>query len=268
MTTIIRLPLLAILCIAVITGCNNNEQPVTTLDNMPAKEKELRDAIAQYPDSTPLRLNLVNYLDENGNTDIALSEINKAIAADSLTASLYDMKALLHMEKKDTSAAIKAYEKAIEIFPDPEYVMSLGLFYAYRKDPNAIVMADALLQAPKAAAEKEAFIIKGIYYNLTNQKSNALAVLDKCLEVSYTYMPAYREKAITLYDMAKYEEAVKVLKKAVTLQNNFDEGYYLLGTCYEKLQNNTAAIESYKTALMYDPGYIEAKTALVKLGIK
>ena len=78
-------------------------------------------------------------------------------------------------------------------------------------------------------------------------------------------MFAYREKGIALYDMGKYEDAVIVLDKAVTLQNNFDEGYYWLGRCLEKLNKPNEAIEEYKMALLYAPDYVEAKEALERL---
>jgi tetratricopeptide (TPR) repeat protein len=59
-----------------------------------------------------------------------------------------------------------------------------------------------------------------------------------------------------------------VLDKAVTLQNGFDEGYYYKGRCLEKLNRTPEAIEMYQRALMYDPGYVEAKQALSRLGVK
>ena len=82
------------------------------------------------------------------------------------------------------------------------------------------------------------------------------------------HMFAYREKGNCLYDLGKYEDAITVLDKAVTLQNNFDEGYYWLGRCLEKLNKPNDAIEEYKTALLYSPDYIEAKEALTRLGAK
>ena len=78
-------------------------------------------------------------------------------------------------------------------------------------------------------------------------------------------MLAYREKGIALYDLGKYNDAITVLDKAVTLQNNFDEGYYWLGRCLEKLNKPNDAIEKYKNALLYAPDYVEAKDALVRL---
>ena len=79
-------------------------------------------------------------------------------------------------------------------------------------------------------------------------------------------MEAYREKGITLYDW-KFNEALTVLDKAVTLQNGFDEGYYYKGRCLEKLNKIPEAIEMYQRALLYDPQiYSEAKEALARLG--
>ena len=59
-----------------------------------------------------------------------------------------------------------------------------------------------------------------------------------------------------------------VLDKAVTLQNNFEEGYYYKGRTLEKLNRIKDAIEAYQMALAYDPEYIEAKDALGRLGIR
>ena len=66
----------------------------------------------------------------------------------------------------------------------------------------------------------------------------------------------------------KYTDALVVLDKAITLQNNFDEGYFYSGKCLEKLNRIPEAIQSYQNALIYDPEYIEAKEALKRLGVK
>jgi tetratricopeptide (TPR) repeat protein len=250
-------------------ACNNAalEQPVTQLQ-MPLLEKELKDAIAKYPDSILLKETLIQYYQDNGNIDMALAETNNAIKKDSTDPRFWDKKAELYLLQDDTANAIHCFEKAIEIFPDPQYIMSAGWLYAQTKNPNALVMADAFLIGKNARAEKEANLIKGLYYSATGNKTKAISFFDNCLAQDYTYMNAYREKAIALYDQAKYDEAIKVLTRAVTLQNKFDEGYYWLGRCFEKLNNTNDAIESYKNALLYNPDYVEAKDALGKLGAK
>jgi tetratricopeptide (TPR) repeat protein len=253
-----------------VISCNNNhsDQPAAKPDNLSAREKELRAAIAQHPDSLILTENLVQYFRENGNYDMAIAETNKAIAKDSNNPRLWDIKANLHFEDGDTSNAIHAFEKAIDIFPNPEYIMALGSIYAQTRNPQALVMADALLIGGKARADKEAIFIKGLYYTYTGDKAKAIAYFDQCMKMDYTFMLAYREKGIALYDSGKYQEALDVLEKAITVQNSYDEAYYWAGRCLEKLGRSADAVEAYKTALAYSPDYIEARDALSRLGAK
>jgi len=257
------------LAVIVCMACNNsnNEQPVTKLD-IPLQEKEMKEAIEKYPDSLLLRETLIQYYQDNGSDEMAITELNKAIQKDSGNAVLWDKKAELQFDQKDTAGAIQSYNKAIDIFPDPQYIMSAGWLYAQKKDSNALIMADALLIGKKAHAEKEAMLIKGLYFSNTGNKEKAVHFFDDCLALDYTFMHAYREKAIVLYELGKYDAAIEVLNKAVTLQNKFDEGYYWLGRCYEKLKNTNEAIEQYKTALLYNADYKEARDALGKLGVK
>ena len=96
-------------------------------------------------------------------------------------------------------------------------------------------------------------------------KAKAIQLMDECLKLNFTYMEAYREKALAFYDLHKYDEALQVLNKAVTLQNSYEEGYYYIGQCLEKLHRYPDAAEAYRKALMYDPGDVVAKEALEKI---
>ena len=256
--------------IVLFAACNGKRKdaPVPVNDSLSAEEKQLKDAVAAFPDSLLPKENLIQYYRDNSEYDMALGVTNHAIAKDSSNARLWNIKATLHFENEDTLNSIKAFEKAIQLSPDPQYMISLGTIYAETKNPKALVLADILMATQKTKIDKESFFIKGMYYNYAGDKANAINWLDKCLAIDYTYMLAYREKAIALYDMGKYEAALAVADKAVTLQNNFDEGHYWRGRCLEKLNRANDAIEAYRSALLYSPDYIEAQDALVKLGAK
>lgn len=244
-------------------SCNGNEdRTLSTASNDSLQLSQLKESVQKYPDSLSLTEKLIEYYRDNGNYDSAIAITNNAIKKDSNIAELWDIKATLHFENEDTISAIKAFETAINIYPLPEYIISLGTLYAQTKNPKALILADALAGADKAKATKEATFIKGLYYNYTNEKKKAITLFDSCIRLDYTYMFAYREKAIALYDQAKYNEALIVLNKAVTVQNNFDEGYYWMGNCYNKLGKKEEAIQSYHTALLYDKDFIEARDSL------
>ena len=250
-------------------ACNNpdhtNENRETAAATASAREKILKDSILKFPGSFLLKEQLVQFYRDNEDLDKAIATANEALLIDSLNDRLWEIKATLHFENDDTLHAIKAFERAVQIKPEPRYIILLGSLYAQTKNSKALGMADFLLKEKIANTDKEAFFIKGLYYNYTGEKIKAISFFDKCLNLDYNYMLAYREKGIALYDMGKYEDAVTVLDKAVTVQNKFDEGYYWLGRCLEKLNKTAEAIEEYKTALLYAPDYTEAKEALARL---
>jgi len=268
MTTLIRYPLFFLLLLTIIMSCNNNDQKKTEEITPPSKEKEMQDAISKFPDSLLLREQLVQYYRDNGFYDKALATTDEALKKDSLNARLWDIKATLHFENEDTLGAIAAFEKAVSILPAPEYLMSLGALYAQTKNAKALIVSNLLAKTENGKRDKESVFIRGLYFSYTGDKAKAISFFDQCLAMDYSFMPAYLEKAISLYDLGKYEESVKVLDKAVTLQNNFDEGYYWRGRCLEKLNKPAEAIEEYRTALMYSPDFTEAKEALARLNTK
>ena len=260
--------LLAIVSFMCSCNNNNNSDNGNTVSESIPREQQLKNAVAQYPDSLLLIEDLIEYYRNNGNYDAAINITDEAIKKDSENVELWDIKGTLLFENGDTLKSIKAYETAINIYPLPEYIIALGTLYAQTKNPKALTMADALLIADKAKAGREALFIKGLYYSYTSNKQKAITFFDSCISIDYTYMFAYREKAIALYDMNKYEKALEVLNRAITIQNNFDEGYYWRGRCFEKLDRKQDAIENYQMALLYDKNFIEAKEALARLGGK
>jgi tetratricopeptide (TPR) repeat protein len=253
-------------------ACNNQDQEKkytdTAVQSPSAREKILKDSILKFPDSLLLKEQLVQFYRDIADFDKAIAATNEALQKDSLNARLWDIKGTLHFENEDTLNAVYSFETALKIAPSPRYFILLGSLYAQIKNIKALDMADGLVQTKLPETEKEAFFLKGLYFNYTGEKIKAIGFFDKCLALDHMHMFAYREKGIALFDLGKYEEAITVLDKAVTLQNNFDEGYYWRGRCLEKLNKPNEAIEEYRTALMYSPDFVEAKDALTRLGVK
>lgn len=257
-----------IFCLLVFfISCNTNEKDVklaAPVSNSSSIES-IKKAIKEFPDSLMLVQDLIEAYRNNNQYDSAILITNQQIAKDSGNAYLWNIKATLFFENEDTVKAIEAMEHAIEIYPLPEYLVALGTIYAETKSRNALTIADELLQSNKTKSAKDAWFIKGLYYNYIDKPEKAIVFLDSCLQVDYTYMYAYREKAIALYHLSKYDDALNVLKRAVTIQNNYDEGYFWMGKIYEKQNKIEDAIESYQSALLYDKDFTEARDALNRI---
>lgn len=248
-----------------LASCHSNDEgpkyPPAEVNSVAS----IKNVIRQYPDSAGLKERLIEAYRNEGNYDSAIEVVDNELLKDSGSAYLWNIKATLYFENNDTMKAIHSLEHAIDIYPLPEYIVALGTVYAEIKNKNALLIADKLLRENSLKHGKDAYFIKGLYYNYTNDYQKAIASLDSCIALDYSYMYAYREKAIALYDLSKYKEALKVLRRAVTLQNNFDEGYFWMGKCYEKLDQKEDAIQSYQNALLYDKNYREAREALDRL---
>ena len=261
------LPCLSLLIL--IIACNNQDHTkkneVQAVQSAASLEKILKDSILNFPESVLLKEQLIQLYRDNADYDKAIATTNQAIQIDSFNARFWDIKATLLFENEDTLGAIQSFEIALRLNPSPRYLILLGSLYAQTKNARALAIADALLKTKLPETEKEAFFIKGLYFNYGGDKNKAIGFFNKCLQLDNRHMFAYREKGIALYDLGKYENAITVLDKAVTLQNNFDEGYYWLGRCLEKLNKPADAMEEYKTALLYAPDYTEAKEALERL---
>ncbi len=256
-----------VLCLIFLsTSCQNNDKAKPHSAQLDSKEA-LKSLIKQYPDSLMLVQNLIETYRNEGSYDSAIVLTDTEIRKDSGNAYLWNMKATLSFENLDTLNAIKAMEHAVNLYPLPEYLIALGTIYAEVKNKNALLIADELLKANKTKYGKDAFFLKGLFYNYEGNSQKAISLFDSSLKLDFTYMYAYREKAIALYDIGKFESALNTLKRAVTIQNNFDEGYYWMGKCYEKLHRKEEAIQSYQNALLYDKNFIEARDALEKLKI-
>src|SRR5580692_2217838 len=139
-----------------VSSCHNTQDDDNNNNVVaPDQEKQMKDLVAQYPDSLLLKENLIEYYRENGDYDKALGETEESIKKDSLNGRLWDIKATLYFENEDTINAIKSFERAVALKPDPQYIMSLGSLYAQTKNSMALTIADDLVKDPKSDAQKE-----------------------------------------------------------------------------------------------------------------
>lgn len=252
---------LQFLWIIFLFGCTSQEDQTTppTVNT----EQELVNKVASYPDSTIFLENLTQYYRDSDQYEKAIQAVNEALKRDSTVPAYWHIKGVLHYENDDTTQAIIALEKSTRLSKDLSDMLLLAKLYAETKNPAAVTLSNALIQ--QNTFLKEALYIKGIYFRSIGDDEKAMLFFNEAIASSYTFVQAYLEKAKILYKQENYMEALQVLDKAVKVQSNFAEGYYYMGRCFEKLERKEDAIESYQTALIYDPAYSDASNALKAL---
>ncbi len=254
-------------------SCNNNDKyssPKTTaadstIEEYTSQESKLLNIIANNEDSLLPKENLIQFYRTGNQYDKAISAVNSYLSKDSANIRLMHIKSVLLLEKPDTLASVSNLEKTISIYPSALDMIMLGAIYANQGNIKSIQLADVLLRDFNDIAEAEAYFIKGSYHTNTGNKKAAIEMFDNCINHTITFMEAYREKALALASLKKYNEAINTLNKALTLNNNYPEGYFYLGEILEKTNNTDGAIEAYQKALLYDTSYIEASNAIERL---
>ena len=119
--------------ILLTASCNHEDDKIISTTD--SSVQQLKVDVGRYPDSLQLLEKLIQYYRDSGSYDTAIAITDNAIKRDSQVAELWDIKATLHYENEDTLNSIKAFERAINVYPLPEYLISLGTLYAQTKNP-------------------------------------------------------------------------------------------------------------------------------------
>jgi len=243
-------------------ACNADEAG----NKLPKHITQLQERVKTYPDSSSVRMRLVNALDSLGMYKEAMQQVDSLIKRDSLNNGLWFTKAQLAESDKDTANAILYYERAIRIYPSVEAQLSLANVFAEKKDAKALILCQ-LVSNMKLGRETDADcdFIAGVYHARTGNKQQANDLFDRCINNNYTYMEAYMEKGFLQYDDKKFNEALAIFQKAITVNNTYTDAHYWEGKCYEAMNNKAAALTSYQRAYGLDKTLKEAEAGMKRM---
>lgn len=228
---------------------------------------KLKTDIRQYPDSTALRMRLINSYDSLKMYREAISQTDSLIKRDSLNNGLWFTKAQLEEDNKDTAAAIDSYTKALNIYPSIEAQLHLANLFAETKNPKALLICENVHKFGMGReTDAHCNFIAGIYYARTGANKQALQFFDRAINDNYTLMEAYMEKGFIYYESQNCREALKVFETAITVNNTYADAYYWKAKSEEALGNKEDALLDYQRSLGLDKQLKEAAEAIERLG--
>lgn len=227
---------------------------------------QLKKDIQLYPDSSGLRMRLINTFDSLNMYREAISQTDSLIIKDSLNNGLWFTKAQLQEDGKDTAAAITSYTRAINIYPSSEAQLHLANLLAETKNSKALqICKNVQTLGMGRETDADCNFIAGVYYARTGAGKQALQYFDKAINDNYTLMEAYLEKGFIYYDNKNYQEASKVFEKAITVNNTYADAYYWRAKCEEALGKKDEALLDYRRSLGLDKQLKESVEAIKRL---
>ena len=254
---------------------------------MSLAKKALELGMRQHPGSVALKLVSVEvllYEDKLDKAEILLIELEKI---EPLNDQVFLNKATLLSKKDLHLEAIEALNKALLFTEDEVDVLSLiGMEYLYLEDfdtarlnfakclevefddysslYNVIYCFDMLGQHDEAIDyllnyldvdpySEIAWHQLGRQYFIVENFIKALKAFEYSILIDEHFIGAYLEKAKTLEELLRYEEAIANYQITIELEEGTSFSYLRIGHCYEKLGEHKIALKYYNKTVKEDP---------------
>jgi tetratricopeptide (TPR) repeat protein len=261
-----------ILFFAFIVGafaCNNPKEKVNTNNKAagyPVFVQDLLEEIERFPDSTELRVQLIDTMDSLHLTKEALQQIDSLIVKDPGNYGNWFRKGELAIHNTDTALAIKCFTNAADIYNSPDVLLTLANLYAAQKNKIALSLCtEVIAQKPDRTYIAHSYYITGLYYENTGNTEVAIENFNRCIQQNYYYLDAYLEIGWIYFDQQKYLLAKEIFETATAVKPTDARGHYWTAKCLEKLGQPDKAINAYQLAFNLDNSLSEASAAISRI---
>ena len=172
----------------------------------------------------------------------SIAIVKEQILKDSLNPALWQKLYELQIEKGDTAGGLRSLKLYTYLVPeDGNAWLELAWLLADQKDPQVLIVADSLQKVEDPNIRSKAKFLTGVYYSNLGQDDKAISIFDSVIVNNYSFVDAYMEKGIILYDQKKYELALKTFQQAFLLRKNDPEIFLWISKSYAGVGNKAEA---------------------------
>jgi tetratricopeptide (TPR) repeat protein len=171
------------------------------------------------------------------------------------------------VDNKKYDDAVAQYTSAIGAEPsNDEYYFARGVAYekgnknneAYSDFDKAIVFKSKDVRYLVALAR---------VCNKLGKYDQALVLLNKASGLEKRNSSIYPEKTLTLYNLRKFDQALRVSDTAILIKDDA-VNYYNRGLCYVELNNDIIAKKEFEKAISKDRKYVDPRLKLADLFVR
>lgn len=242
-------------------SCKNNNQPSANADKAGANI-----------DSISINIQKASDFIEVGKSDKAIKLLESEIKVNLLNTRLLNNLSMAYLSSTDTISAIKTIQQSLAVdSSQPDATYQLGFLFAAKKDERALSVANVLIKQQGLNKEQliaQGHYIKGLYFVNTGKTMLAIKEFDESIINNYTFLDAYIEKGIALFELNKFDESLKILSKSIEIDRYQADVYFWMAKNHEELGNTEDAKYYYQQTLDLAPDFESAKTGLSSLSNK
>ena len=261
--------ILLFVCLATLYACNNNQDKqnqVKANNPYPSFINDLQKEIARYPDSTELRVQLIDNMDSLFLIKEALVQIDSLAAKDPGNYGVWFKKGALALKIADTVLALQSFSTAANIYSNPDVLLTIANLYAAQKNKLALELCNnIIIQKPDRTYTAHAYYIMGLYSGNTGNTTIAIDNFNRCIQNNYFYLDAYMEIGWIYFDQQKFDKAKGIFETAIAIKPTEAAPYYWQAKCLEKLGQPEAALSAYQLAFNLDQSLREASEAISRI---
>ena len=193
-----------------------------------------------------LKMGEIAYVSKNYQR--ALESLNKVTKQDNTNQKALMMKGCIYKEQSDTTNAVLAFRRLIELYPDYEPAYEeLGILYSQRGNKLGLEYLSTALQLQPENIN--VLYALGQFYQDVEDAEKANEYYVKILEINPHYKYAWFNRGwmeLILYE--DFNNAADFFSKAIECDSSYAEAYYNLGLSYQKLSNNSQADAAFAKA--------------------
>jgi len=240
-------------------------------DSSPEEILNLQDSEKENASHANALLGLGMLFWRKGNPQRALkylqtsAEISNLLANHSLQAQCQNALALVQTELGNIDDAISAYQRAISLSPETEFLWSnLGQLLAKNERNEEAINAfkKALSCSPQDFLSWDGV---GHIYNKFGVYQNAISAFERALEIAPYYEFSWAGIGRAYLESGLLEKAKGSLCKAVELNAHLIDAWINLGKCFAQQKRDLDAIAVYHRAIEFNPQNAELWVELGRL---
>ena len=216
-------------------------------------EKILEELMEIEPSNEEVFIQKATIYSKRGEHRRAVESLQTALLFADEDAEILSMIGMEYLFLEEFDTARMNFAKSLEVEYE-NYSSLYNVIYCYDMEKRHLEAIEYLNQyIEKDPYSEIAWHQLGRQHYIVFDYANALQAFEYAILIDDSFIGAHLEKAKTLEELGRYEEAIDFYHKTMELDTPTSFAYLRIGKCYEKLDKKKEAIEFYNKTVNEDP---------------